>query len=47
MEKREAVEVISEWYMKCKHLENSWGISEKIKRRVAAMRVIVEEGCDE
>lgn len=44
MNKKEAVEVISEWYMKCKHLENSWGTNKKIKRRVAALRVIVEKG---
>ena len=42
MEDKEAREVIAEWYMKCKHLEHTWGVSKKIKRRVVALRVIAE-----
>ena len=42
MKDDEAREVIAEWYMKCKHLEHTWGVSEKVKRRVAALRVISE-----
>ena len=42
MENKEAIEVIAEWYMKCSHLEHTWGVSKKVKRRVAALRVIVE-----
>lgn len=44
MKDEEAREVIVEWYMKCKHLEHTWGVSEKVKRRVAALRVIIERG---
>lgn len=43
MEEKEAKEVIAEWYMKCKHLEHTWGVSKKVKRRVTALRVIAEE----